>query len=147
MGTPHRTLIVVLVVALTTVVISGCGILEPTRDEEGRIAKPTVMPSPDVRVDDCFSFVDGTELAFATVVPCSEPHTYIVIGQGTLSESKVDLAGSLQVAVNNACEPVFERFTAGSPPGGKPDQEFIVSQEKKPGGLVTHYSCLATDSA
>jgi hypothetical protein len=147
MGTPHCTHFVALVVALATVGISGCGILEPTRDADGRIAKPTVMPSPDVRVDDCFTFVDGTELAFANVVPCDEPHSYIVIGQGTLSETKVDLAGSLQVAVNNACEPVFDEFTAGSPPGGKPDQEFIVSQVQKPGGLVTHYSCLATDRA
>jgi hypothetical protein len=147
MGTPHRTLFVAFAAALTAVFLSGCGILEPTRDVDGNIARPTVMPSPDVRIDDCFTFVDGTDLAYATVVPCSEPHAYIVIGQGKLSQTKVDLAGSLQVAVSDACERVFDAFTVDSPVGGKPGQEFIVSQIEKPGGLVTYYSCLATDSA
>lgn len=147
MGTPHRTLFVALVATAMTVLISGCGILEPTRDADGRIAKPTVLASPDVRIDDCFSFVDGTELAFARVVPCDEQHSYIVIGQGTLSETKIEFAGGLQAAVIDACDRVFDVFTSDLPAGGKPDQEFIVSQEEKPGGLVTYFSCLATDSA
>ena len=135
------------IVALLTaaVVMSGCGILEPTRDADGLIVRPTVMPSPDVLVGDCFSFVDGSELAYARVVPCTDPHSHIVFKKGTLSESTVSLTGSTQAAVDTACEAAFDAFIDSRPGRPKPEQEFIVSQEQKPGGLVTYYSCLATE--
>lgn len=128
-----------------TLLLAGCDVLAPTRNADGTIVKATAMPSTEAWVGDCFSFVDGSNLAYATVVPCDVAHTHVVIAKGTLSKAKLALYESLQIAVITVCQKPFDAYIEGRDP--EPTPEYIVSTESKPGGEVTNYSCLATDAA
>ena len=119
--------------------------LAPTRNADGTIVKATAMPSTDAWVGDCFSFVDGSNLSYATVVPCADAHTHVVIDKGTLSKAKLSLYESLQIAVITVCQKPFDAYVEAQGTDATP--EYIVSTVSKPGGDVTNYSCLATDSA
>jgi len=133
----------------SVVVLSGCSLLAllgPDRDENGRVTGTSEIDSTTLVRGDCFSFVDGTELARADVTPCSEPHTYLVIGGGTLSTTEVDKAGNLQNAVSVACADDFESFKKRAPAGAKPEQQFIVSPQEKGGKSYTLYLCVATNT-
>lgn len=137
-----------LVIAASGILaLSGCDVLEPTRDADGRIVKPTVMPTVEAWVGDCFSFVENSNLAYATVTPCSEPHTHIVMDTGSFSEAKLVLAGGRDNAVNAACDKAYDSFVAAVADGVEREPQSIMSSEKKAGGVVTYYSCLATDPA
>ena len=103
--------------------------------------------STELLVGDCFSFIEGSNMARATVVPCDAEHTYLVIGQGTLNEDDIDAAGGLQNAVSVACASPFETYLATAAEGAKPTQEFVVSTTEEDGVQVTRYSCVTTDSA
>jgi hypothetical protein len=105
------------------------------------------VDSPTLLVGDCFSFVDGTSNARASVTPCSKSHAYIVIGSGTLTTSEVDKDGGMQNAVSTACSTQFEAFKAAAPSGSKPEQQFVVSTADKNGKQVTLYLCVASDAA
>jgi len=133
----------IAVMVAVTLSLAGCDVLAPTRDADGLIIKDTPMPSTDAWVGDCFSFVEGSNLSYATVVPCAQPHTHVVIGKGTLTEAKMALFESLQIAVIESCKRTFENYVEEQ--GTEPTPQYIVSREKKPGGEVVNYSCLATD--
>ena len=140
-----RPVIVLAAMLATTLALSGCDVLAPTRDSDGKIIKATQMPSTDAWVDDCFSFVDGSNLALATVVPCSDPHTHVVIGRGTLTQRRIDYFETLQLAVISACKDRVSIY--GSQQGVDPEPEYIVSSKSAPDGATTmYYSCLVKDS-
>jgi len=132
----------ILVVAL----LSGCGILEPTRNTEGGITKPTVMPTIDAWVGDCFSFVDNSGLAYVTVLPCSTEHTHIVMGRGSFTDRRLELAGGIDAAVGAACEVIYTEFVAAVEGRGEPETQSMVAR-KAPGATETRYSCVAEDGA
>ena len=85
----RRPAITLAVIIIATLSLSGCDVLAPTRDADGAIIGAVEMPSTDAWVGDCFSFVDNSNLAYATVVPCSEPHTHVVIGRGTFTPQRI----------------------------------------------------------
>lgn len=97
-------------------------------------------------VGDCFTFADGTQQAKATVTPCAQPHAYVVIGSGVLTQDAVDKDG-LQNAVSSACSAPFTDFKSKAAEGVKPEQQFVVSTDEKDGKTITNYLCVATDSA
>ena len=141
----RRPFFVLATVLATTLVLSGCDVLAPTRDVDGKIVKALEMPSIDAWVGDCFTFVDGSNLALATVVPCSDPHTHVVIGRGTLTQRRIDYFETLQVAVISACKDRVSIY--GSQQGVDPEPEYIVSSKSAPDGATTmYYSCLVKDS-
>jgi hypothetical protein len=139
---PHFAIAALVAVTLG---LSGCSLLAPTRDTEGGIIGEVMMPSIEALVGDCFTFVDGSNLAYATVVQCSEPHTHLVIGSGTLSARRLEYFKTLQIAVLNACKDRFEIYQAGQEHELTP--EYIAATKKERGGLeVVHYSCLVKSS-
>lgn len=146
MRTTARTVALGLVVMVSVAALSACSLLGPARDSDGRVTETTKIDSTTLTVGDCFSFVDGTDLAEANVTPCAKDHTYIVIGDGTLSPSEVDTAGGMQNAVSGACSENFTAFKDAAPEGTKPEQQFIVSPQEKDGKSFTLYLCVATDS-
>ncbi len=137
----------VAVAALALLALAGCSLLGPSRDADGRVTEPADIRATALTVGDCFSFIDGTNMAEVTVTPCAQEHTYIVIGQGELTAADVDSAGGLQNAVSAACSDTFEAFKAAAAEGVKPQQEFVVSTAEVDGVEVTRYSCVATDAA
>jgi len=146
MNSTTRHTLTIGLVAATALALAACGLLGPSRGDDGRVTETSVIPSKTLLVGDCFTFVDGSDHAQSTVTPCSQDHAYIVIGQGDLSAAEISTAGSLQVAVSGACSDVFAQFKAAAAEGTKPEQEFIVNVETKDGVDTTHYSCVATDA-
>jgi len=132
--------------AASVLLLSSCGLLGPNRDADGRVTETTVIGSTQLLEGDCFSFVEGSNLAEASVTPCANPHDYIVIGTGELDAATVDSAGGVQNAVNEACADSFAAFKETVAEGVRPTQEFIVATEDRDGEQVTLYSCLATDT-
>lgn len=133
--------------SVVVIALSGCAMLGPQRGPDGRVTEPTDIRSTELIVGDCFSFVEGTNMVEATVVPCELEHTYLVIGQGTLSQDEIDEAGGLQNAVSASCSEAFAAYVATVAEGDKPTQEFIVSTVEEDGEQVTRYSCVTTNSA
>jgi hypothetical protein len=142
LGASLRTTVVTLFVA-SAMLLSGCA---ATRDADGHVLRTMVLSSADMAVDDCFSFVDPTNVAQAEVTPCDQVHTHIVIGRGSLSEQAITQAGSLQNAVSQACSDEFKAFKSDAPAGVKPELQFVVTSGQKDGAAVKNYSCVATDS-
>jgi len=148
--TRRRTSVSVAALAATaTLLLAGCSLLGPTRGEDGTFAEPTEINSADLLLDDCFTFLEGTNLSKSTVVPCDEPHEFRVIGQGTLDAAAIDAAGGKQNAVNASCDEPFTAFKETVAEGVKPEQQFISTtiQDEEKGVELTKYSCLATDAA
>jgi len=145
MNTHHRTILAACMVAATTMSLAGCALLGTPRGDDGRVTESATINSAALLVGDCFSFVDGTNLAKSIVTPCAEPHAYIVIDQGELDAAAIDAAGGLQNAVNAACDEPFATFKASAAEGVKPEQQFIVSRVERDGKKFTAYSCVATD--
>lgn len=133
--------------------LSGCSLLDalydpgPSRDADGNITETKVVPATTLRVGDCFSFFDDGTLVDVTAIPCSEQHTYIVIGQGELTQKEVDAAGGMQNAVSAACAPDYEVFKAAAAEGVRPELEFLVANLEHDGQTWSAYSCVATDGA
>ncbi|MBU1586796.1 MAG: hypothetical protein KKH51_02480 [Actinobacteria bacterium] len=141
----RRPAITLAMIIIATLSLSGCDVLAPTRDADGKIVGAVEMPSTDAWVGDCFSFVDNSNLAYATVVPCSEPHTHVVIGRGTFTPQRIAHFESLQIAVLTACKDRFELYQATQEQELTP--EYIVSDKKEHDGrVVTHYSCLVKNA-
>ena len=142
----RRPFLVLATVVATTLALSGCDVLAPTRDSDGKIVKALEMPSIEAWVGDCFTFVDGSNLALATVVPCADAHTHIVIGRGTLTQKRIDYFETLQLAVISACKDRITLYVDQQE--DDPQPEYIVSTETSPEGVASmHYSCLVTNSA
>lgn len=146
MGTTARTATTLLALVAIGTSLSACSLLGPARDSAGRVTETTKIDSTTLQTGDCFSFVDGTDHARAEVTPCAKQHTYIVIGDGTLEQAKIDADGGVQNAVSTACSTVFDAFKKAAAAGTKPEQQFIVSPQEKDGKQVTLYLCVATDA-
>ncbi|CAN5313327.1 hypothetical protein BH10ACT7_BH10ACT7_13990 [soil metagenome] len=145
-----RTTFAFATVLASTLALAGCSLLGldgPPRGDDGQVTETTVIKSTQLLEGDCFTFVEGSNANDAEVTPCSEDHQYIVIGQGSLSQSEVDNAGGLQNAVSAACADTFEAFKAEAAEGVRPEQEFIVSQVTEDDVVTTNYSCVATDAS
>ena len=142
-----RTTRLVAVAASALIGLSGCALLGPERGPDGQVLETSVIGSTRLLVGDCFSFVDGTNLADASVTPCTQEHAYIVIGGGALTDSAITDAGSLQNAVSVSCGPDFESVQASVTEGVRPEQEFIVWSAEVDGESLTNYLCVATDAA
>ena len=140
-----RSAAIVLTVAGTLLALGGCALLGPERDADGQVLETTVIGSTRLLVDDCFSFVDGTNLADASVTPCTEEHDYIVIGSGGFDDAFIADAGGLQNAVSTSCSENFETFKDAAAEGVRPEQEFIDWTGEQDGESVTNYLCVATD--
>jgi len=141
-----RSALAVAALVVATLALSGCDVLEPTRDAEGHIVKPTSMASTDAWVGDCFSFVENSNLAYVSVVPCADAHSHVVVSRGKLSATKVELAGGVENAVRTVCDSAFTLYEASLGEDADPEQSSIVSTKNKAGGVVTYYSCIATDA-
>ncbi len=137
---------IALTLAGTVLALGGCAFLGPERDANGQVLETTVIGSTRLLVGDCFSFVDGTNLADASVTPCTEEHDYIVIGGGAFDDVFIADAGGLQNAVSTSCSENFETFKAAAAEGVRPEQEFIVWTDEQDGQSVTNYLCVATNS-
>ena len=129
--------------------LAGCSLLSPAvlgppRGEDGRVTEPAEINSSTLEVGDCFTLVEGTNMA--TVTPCALEHTHIVIADGSLDAAAIESAGGLQNAVNAACDVPFADFKAAAAEGVKPQQQFLVSEFESDGATLTKYSCVATDA-
>jgi hypothetical protein len=139
-----RPLLVLATVVAATLALSGCNVLAPTRNSDGTIITATAMPSTDAWVGDCFTFIDNSNFAYATVVPCTEAHDYVVIGKGVLSDARLARFESLQLAVIALCQSTFDAYAKDLDP--EPEPKYIAARDTKPDGTeMTNYSCLATD--
>ena len=76
------------------------------------------------------------------LVPCADEHEFEVIGQGTITLQEEKTQG-LQVAASAKCAEPFEEFRANAPAGSRPDQEFLISEQKSGDRTVTEYVCAA----
>jgi hypothetical protein len=150
MNRTTRTTLAFATLLTGALALSGCSLLGldgPPRGDDGQVTETTVIQSTQLLEGDCFTFVDGSNNNKAEVTPCTEEHKYIVIGQGSLSQSEVDKAGGLQNAVSAACKSSFEEFKAAAAEGVRPEQEFIVSQVTEDDVVTSNYSCVATDGS
>ncbi|MEO9254574.1 MAG: hypothetical protein ABI305_03475, partial [Tepidiformaceae bacterium] len=145
MRKPARTAAVLLALLVGITALAGCtAIFGPNRDSSGRVTETTEIDSTTLLRGDCFSFVDGTNNSRANVTPCAKPHTYLVIGGGTLSTADISKDGGTQDAVSAACSDGFEAYKKRLPDGTKTDEQFVVSPQEKDGKTVTLYLCVAS---
>lgn len=114
----------------------------PQREANGRVSAPVHAHSFYLERGDCFNFPDEAVRTEVEIVPCTDEHAFEAIGQGevTLQEQKTI---GLQAAISAKCAEPFERFKANAPVGTRPDQEFMVSEEKVGERTVTEYICAA----
>lgn len=142
-------LLIVASVLGVAVLLSGCSLLDsgPERNSQRRVTESVTIPARDLVEGDCFSFnsADGGIVEQVTVMPCSETHDYIVIGQGNLPWRTISEAGSLQNAISVACAPKFEFFKAAIEGDTRPKQEFMVFPESDKESADQLYSCISTD--
>ena len=145
----RRTLLVFVSVVGFALMVSACSLLNPgpPRDSAGRITEVTTMSAQSLLNGDCFSFnsADGGVVEQVTVMPCSQDHDYLVIGQGNLTWRDVSAAGSLQNAVSVACATDFDAFRAAVKGDTRPKVEFLVFPETDEPSSDQLYSCVSTD--
>ncbi|MCU1439017.1 MAG: hypothetical protein JWP85_14 [Rhodoglobus sp.] len=141
-----RSALAALALIASAASLSSCSLLGPSRDADGRVTETSEINSTALLVGDCFSFVEGTNLARASLTPCAEVHTYVVIGMGELTTPEIDEAGGLQNAVSASCSEVFTTFKEAAADGFRPEQEFVVSVSEEDGEQITSYHCVATDA-
>lgn len=144
----RNTLLMISAVSVT-LAVGGCSLLNsgPPRDSEGRVTQSVTISAQDLQSGDCFTFnsADGSVVEKVTVMPCTEKHDYLIIGQGKLTSKAVAAAGSLQNAVSAACAPVFDIFKASVKGDTRPKQEFLVFPETDEPDSDQLYSCMSTD--
>jgi len=114
----------------------------PQRGSDGRVAEPALAHSFYLEQGDCFSFPDDAVRTEVEIVPCADEHAFEAIGQGEVTLQEQKTLG-LQVAISGKCAEPFEAFKAAAPAGTRPDQEFLVSEEKVGDRTVTEYICAA----
>src|SRR4051812_32934090 len=89
----HRTTSVALVLVASSL-LTGCSLFAasgPPRGDDGQVTEAIVVPTTELLTDDCFSFVDEyPQHERVNLVPCSAEHGYIVIDQGSLTQSAID---------------------------------------------------------
>lgn len=144
----RNRLLIIISIAGIGMMMGGCSLLEPgpPRDSDGRVGESTVMSARDLAKGDCFSMNStGDVIGEVTVMPCTDTHDYIIIGQGVLAPNTVAAAGSLQNAVSVACTRDFNAFKAAVKGETKPKQEFMTFPETKEPKSNQLYSCISTD--
>ena len=114
----------------------------PQRGSDGRVTAPTVAHSFYLEKGDCFNFPDPDVRTEVEIVPCADEHMFEAIGQGEVTLQEQKTVG-LQDAISAKCAEPFEAFKASAPVGTRPDQEFLVSEEKIGERTVTEYICAA----
>lgn len=147
----HRTKRIVTVAALlaSSALLAGCSIFSfgPERGDDGQVLESSELAARDLVVGDCFDFdsPDGSTVADVIVIPCDEPHNYVVLQQGTLAAGDINASG-LQNAVSQACEATFDAFKDVNTADDRPRQQFLLFplDDEKPEG-DHNYSCAATD--
>lgn len=143
-----RTLLAAAILPLA-LVVSGCSMFEfgPERGDDGQVLERSELAARDLVVGDCFDFdsPDGSTVAEVIVIPCGEPHNYVVLQQGTLAAGDIKSQG-LQNVVSTACEATFETFKDASTAVDRPRQQFLLFplDDNRPDG-DHNYSCAATD--
>lgn len=75
-------------------------------------------------------------------MPCADDHAFEAISQGEITLQEQKTLG-LQAAISAKCAEPFETFKANAPDGTRPDQEFLVSEEKIGDRTVTEFICAA----
>ncbi len=145
----RRKLLTTISVLSIGFLMSGCSLLDTStpRDNDGRVTESSTISAQELLTGDCFSFnsADGGIVEQVTVVPCSDDHDYIIIGQGNLSWRDVTTAGSLQNAVSASCASDFETFQAATQGDTRPKQEFMVFPETEEPNSDQLYSCMSSD--
>ena len=114
----------------------------PLRGDDGRVATAIEAHSYYLETGDCFDFPDPEVRTEVRLVPCADEHEFEVIGQGTITLQEEKTQG-LQVAASAKCAEPFEEFRANAPAGSRPDQEFLISEQKSGDRTVTEYVCAA----
>jgi len=114
----------------------------PKRGSDGRVTEPALAHSFYLEQGDCFNFPDDAARTEVEIVPCSDDHAFEAIGQGEVTLQEQKTLG-LQTAISAKCADPFEAFKANAPVGTRPDQEFLVSEEKIGDRTVTEYICAA----
>ena len=146
-----RSTLAALALVAATAALTSCSLFGPAgtpRGDDGQVTEAIVVPTTELRTDDCFSFVDQyPDHERVNLAPCADEHGYIVIAQGSLTEQKIADAGSLQNAVSANCSEPFAIYEAAAVEGAKPTQEFLVTVKTVDGETLTNYSCVATDGA
>jgi len=130
-------------------ILAGCSMFSfgPERGDDGQVLERSELAARDLVVGDCFDFdsPDGSTVAEVIVIPCSEPHNYVVLQQGTLAAGDI-IANGLQDVVSRACENTFEAFKDVNTADDRPRQQFLLFplDDNRPDG-DHNYSCAATD--
>lgn len=114
----------------------------PKRAADGRVTETAIAHSFYLEKGDCFNFPDPSVRTEVELVPCTHDHMFEAIGQGEVSLQEQKTIG-LQEAISSKCAEPFEAFRMNAPVGTRPDQEFLVSEEKIGDRTVTEYICAA----
>ena len=114
----------------------------PKRGSSGQVTEPALAHSFYLEQGDCFSFPDNDVRTEVEIVPCTQEHAFEAIGQGEVTLQEQKTLG-MQTAISAKCAEPFEAFKAKAPAGTRPDQEFLVSEEKIGERTVTEYICAA----
>ncbi|HRN28206.1 MAG TPA: hypothetical protein PK781_00150 [Terrimesophilobacter sp.] len=131
------------------VLLAGCSMFSfgPDRGDDGQVLERSELAARDLVVGDCFDFdsPDGSTVSEVIVIPCNEPHDYIILQQGTLAAGDIKSQG-LQSVVSKACEETFEAFKDANTADERPRQQFLLFplDDSLPDG-DHNYSCGATD--
>ena len=146
-----RSATVALALIAATTVLASCSLFGPSgppRGDDGQVTESIVVPTTELLTGDCFSFVEEyPDHERINLVPCADEHGYIVIAQGSLTDTFIADAGGTQNAVSASCSEPFATFQAAAVEGANPTQEFLVTEATIDGEKLTNYSCVATDGA
>lgn len=144
-----RRLLTTAALATTTALLAGCSMFSfgPERGDDGQVLERSELAARDLVVGDCFDFdsPDGSTVAEVIVIPCDEPHNYVILQQGALAAGDIKSRG-LQTVVSEACEATFEAFKDVNTADERPRQQFLLFplDDNRPDG-DHNYSCAATD--
>jgi len=150
----RRPVAAIAAVLIAGTALTGCSSVEgflhdtfpdqfgPLRGDDGRVVAAVTAHSYYLEAGDCFDFPDPEVRTEVEIVPCDGAHTFEAIGQGEVSLQEERTIG-IQAAVSSKCAEPFEAFRAEAPAGTRPDQEFLVSEQKNGDRTVTEYICAA----
>lgn len=144
-----RRLLTTAALAATAALLAGCAMFDfgPERGDDGQVLERSELAARDLVVGDCFDFdsPDGSTVSEVIVIPCDQPHNYVILQQGSLAAGDIKSRG-LQTVVSEACEATFEEFKDVNTADERPRQQFLLFplDDNRPDG-DHNYSCAATD--
>lgn len=144
-----RRLLTAAALTAAAALLAGCSMFSfgPERGDDGQVLERSELAARDLVVGDCFDFdsPDGSTVAEVIVIPCDEPHNYVILQQGSLAAGDIKSRG-LQTVVSEACEATFEAFKDVNTADERPRQQFLLFplDDNRPDG-DHNYSCAATD--